>query len=319
MPEVNAEQMRKGIAEAGGMETEPKVVIAGGENKSGYLNSVEMFKLSNVTWTLLQILREGRSALSSIVYNNHWFVIGGYGSSNGIKSIERLSLNTVHIKQSKTWQMFAGQLSSPLWAHRTVVYNERLIIIGDRVGAKREVTDSITEVSLVSPYTSKLLTAMPQTRWHHGVAIFGDKILIVGGGQDVDCATNLKSVLLYDITKKECKNLAPLPYVVNEMATVKWGQNCVIIVGGLGNDGKPLNKVLLYNINSQKYHELPQMKYKRRGCVAAVVRDTVIVMGGKDEKGNFLKSVESFRFDNYSWQDLPDMHEARYLATAVVC
>ena len=84
-----------------------------------------MFKLSNVTWTLLQILREGRSALSSMVYNNHWFVIGGYGSSNGIKSIERLSLNTVHINQSKTWQMFAGQLSSPLWAHRTVVYNER--------------------------------------------------------------------------------------------------------------------------------------------------------------------------------------------------
>ena len=42
-------------------------------------------------------------------------------------------------------------------------------------------------------------------------------------------------------------------------------------------------------------------------------------MGGKDEEGNFLKSVESFRFDNYSWQDVPDMHEARYLATAVVC
>ena len=90
-------------------------------------------------------------------------------------------------------------------------------------------------------------------------------------------------------------------------------------MGGLGNDGKPLNKVLLYNINTQKNHELPEMKYKRRGCVAAVVRDTVIVMGGKDEKGNFLKSLESFRFDNYSWQDVPDMHEARYLATAVVC
>ena len=61
------------------------------------------------------------------------------------------------------------------------------------------------------------------------------------------------------------------------------------------------------------------MKYKRKGCVAAVVRDTVIVMGGRDEKGNYLKSVEGFRFDRNSWEELPSMHEARYRAAAVVC
>ena len=90
-------------------------------------------------------------------------------------------------------------------------------------------------------------------------------------------------------------------------------------MGGFDSKGKPLNKVLLYNIKIQKSHELPDMKYKRRGCVAAVVRDTVIVMGGRDEGGNDAKSVESFRFDRYSWQDLPDMREERSLATAVVC
>jgi hypothetical protein len=61
------------------------------------------------------------------------------------------------------------------------------------------------------------------------------------------------------------------------------------------------------------------MKYKRKGCVAAVVRDTVIVMGGRDGNGNDLKSVESFRFDRRTWEELPEMHDARYFATAVVC
>ena len=74
----------------------------------------------------------------------------------------------------------------------------------------------------------------------------------------------------------------------------------------------------MYNIKTQKSHELPDMKYKRKGCVAAVVRDTVIVMGGRDEK-NFLKSVEGFRFDRNSWEELPPMHEARCHAAAVVC
>jgi homoserine kinase len=120
--------------------------------------------------------------------------------------------------------------------------------------------------------------------------MFGDKILILGGRINWDCSTNNASVLLYDITKNKCKELAALPY-----------------------------KVLLYNIKTQKSRMLPDMKYKRDGCVAAVVRDTVIVMGGMDERGKCLKSVECFRFDRYSWQELPEMQEARHWATAVVC
>ena len=64
---------------------------------------------------------------------------------------------------------------------------------------------------------------------------------------------------------------------------------------------------------------LPDMKYKKKGFVAVVVRDTVIVMGGQDETGNYLKSVECFRFDRNSWQELPEMHEVRCNATAVNC
>ena len=62
---------------------------------------------------------------------------------------------------------------------------------------------------------------------------------------------------------------------------------------------------------------LPDMKYTRVGCVAAVVRDTVIVMGGEDERTNKLKSVESLRFDYHSWNELPEMKVAGHHATVV--
>ena len=125
-------------------------------------------------------------------------------------------------------------------------------------------------------------------------------------------------MIIYDIIKNQLQELAPLPYPVHEMAAVKWGDD-KLIIGGADSNNQPLNKVLMYNIKTQKCHELPNTKYKRRGCVVAVVRDTVIVMGGRDETGEGLKSVEGFRFDRYSWEELPPMHEARCWATAVVC
>ena len=188
----------------------------------------------------------------------------------------------------------------------SVVYNGRLIIIGGFDEDKFNYSDSI-EISLVPPYTSKLLATMPQRRGYHGVAIFGAT------------KSALRSVVRYDITKKECQELAPLPYPVHGMATVKWGDDNVMIMGGAGSYDQPSNKVLMYNIKTQKSHKLPNMKYKRKGCVAAVVRDTVIVMRGKDERKNPFKSLECFRFDRNSWEELPSMQEARCWATAVVC
>ena len=312
--EVQTERMRKGIAKADKMDKEPKVVIIGGESKSNeMLKSVEMLNVSNTTWIRLQQMNLGRRGASAFVDKDQVVVNGG---SVTAKFIETLSLSALQGNQSLTWKK-SGSLPCELWGHCSLVYNGRVIVIGGKDG-ENTISDRIVEVSLVPPYTGQLLATMEHSRWLYGAAIFDDKIVIVGGAQGSSNITILKTVLLYDLSKNECQDLAPLPYAVGEVATVKWGDDNIVILGGLGCDNKVLNKVLLYNIKSQKSHELPDMKYKRRGCVAALVRDTVLVMGGKDEGGNILKSVESFRFDSYSWQELPEMHEERYLAAAVV-
>ena len=299
--EVQAESnMKKEIAEgAGGMEIEPKVVVAGGNGS----NSVEMFSLATKTWTLLQPMKKGRSEASSVVHSNQIFVTGGAD-----KSMEKLSLNAVQVDQSIPWENIPDVLPGQLFGHRSVVYNGRLIVIAGYDSDTCAYSDSITEISLVPPYTSKLLATMPEGRYHHGVAIFGDKILIVGS----------RSVIMYDITMNTFQELSPLPYPIHQMATVKWDDDNVMIMGGDSNN-QTLNKVFMYNMKTQKSNELPNMKYKRYGCVAAVVRDTVIVMGGHDERHNVLKSVEGFRFDRNSWEELPPMRERRWMATAVVC
>ena len=312
--EVQAEEMKKEIAEGGEEDREPVVIVAGGLRPKGPLNSVEMFNLATRTWTQLQPMRENREGPSSVVYNNQVFVIGGC-----VSSMEKLSLNAVHAPQSIRWENVPVKLPGWLFGHGSVVYNGRLMVAGGYYIHKGGHSNSITEISLVPPYTSKLLATMPQRRYYHGVAIFGDKILIVGGRESYRSSSALRSVVIYDITKNQFQELAPLPYPVYRMAIVRWNDDNVMIMGGADSDDQPLNKFLMYNIKTQKSRELPNMKYKRRGCVAAVIRDTVIVMGGQDEGGNVLKSVEGFRFDRYSWEELPPVHVERVFATAAVC
>ena len=309
--EVQAEQLKKGIVEAEEMDKGPKIIVAGGEN-TRILNSVEMFCLATRTWTRLQPMKERRKGASSVVYNNQFIAIKGWRNS----SMEKLSLKAVHVDQSISWKNVPVELPEVLGGHCSVVYNGRLIVIGG-CNDKLVYSHSITEISLIPPFTSKLLATMPQTRGRHGVAMFGDKVAILGGLENIWCGLALSSVIMYDITENTCQELAPLPYPVSDMATVKWDDDNLMIIGGADTAGLPFNKVLMYNIKTQKSHMLPDMKYKRKGCVAAVVKDTVIVMGGKDEM-NYLNSVESFRFDRYTWEELPVMHEAKWLATAAV-
>jgi hypothetical protein len=69
---------------------------------------------------------------------------------------------------------------------------------------------------------------MPEPRQYHSTQLFDDNLLIVGGRTTYRCQDNLSSVVLYDIKKNECKQLAPLPYEVSKMATVRWGVNIVV-------------------------------------------------------------------------------------------
>ena len=297
---ASTEDGKKGIAEADEVDGEPKVIIAGGENRGGELKSVEMFSMSTRTWTPLQPMRESRVGASSVVYNHDFIVCGGEGKT----SMEKLSLNDVQGGEEayKDVPVKFHQL------HRFVIHNERLIAIGENL-------DSITEISLVPPYTHKQLptSTRPQFACIYGVAIFGDKILIVSS------VFGDYTVLEYDITKNVFRRMASLPYHVSNMGMIKWGDN-LILLGGLGKKSRPLSKVLMYNIKSEKSYMLPEMLNKRDGCVAAVVDDTILVMGGKGESGHYLKSAESFRFDRFTWEELPDMKKQRFMATAgVLC
>ena len=297
-------------------------VSGGGENKHIFVaggvrrNSVEIFNYPQKLWSLLKPMPNYRASASSFVYNNHVTMAGGFCRGRYLDNMIKMNIHQVP-DLTTNWTDFAPKLPVRLYGQRSVVYKDSLFVTGDYNADKDVYSDCIHEVKLKPPYTVKLLSKMPEPRANHSTVLCDDSILIVGGRKTGVCKDNLSSVLSYDIKNNKCQQLPELPYPVSEMATVKWGEN-VVIIGGTDKGGKALNNVIIYNVKTGNSHMLPPMLHKRFGCMAVVIENAIVVLGGKDERENLLKSVEGFSFDRYTWEELPDMSEGRWFGTAVV-
>ena len=228
--------------------------------------------------------------------------------------MEALAINPVDMSQP--WREFPAKLPVSLCQHQTVLYNDKLIMIGG-MDEEDECVNSLYEVQLVPPYKTKLLGRMTQGRAWHSAQMMKDEIFICGGAKSISTDDITDDVLLFNVVTNKCRQgRASLPHQVCNMTSVLWGRN-VVLLGGLGPDGECLSSVLMYCTENGKGYYLPDMKCKRDGCSAVVVDDYIIVMGGRDEDMNVLNSVECFDFRRYVWEDLPPMKEGRSRATAV--
>jgi ribosomal protein S20 len=285
------------------------IIVAGGLRT----DSVEMFNWRQRTWSPLQSMPKTRCSATSFVYHNHVTIAGGF-CSGYVNDMIRMNINP-NPDLSMHWSNCPIKLPAKLDYHSCVLYNDQLIVTGG--DSENRNFYCIHEVQLVPPYTAKILSRMPEPIQYYSTQLYDDKLLIVGGSTGPSSQDTVGSVIVYDIKKNEWKQLAPLPYEVSQKATVRWGDN-IVVIGGADKSGKVLDTVIMYNVKTEQYHMLPSMRCKRRGCTAVVIRDNIVVLGGRDEQGRDLKSVEAFNFENHTWQELPEMSQARCLHTAVV-
>jgi hypothetical protein len=291
-------------------DRESIIMVAGGHGT----NSVEMFNWRQRTWSPLQYMPTKRWAATSFVYNNHVTIAGGYCPYRYVDDMIRMNIHPKPDLQMR-WIDCPTRLPSKLRFHSSVLYNDHLMISGGYDGTR--VSGCIREVQLVPPYTVKTLSRMLEPRQYHCMERFEDSLLIVGGRTTSRYQDSTSSVVLYDIMKKRCKQMTSLPYAVSRMATVRWGDN-IVVVGGIDKHGNALNTVLIYNVKTEQSHMLPTMRYRRWACTAVVIGNNIVVLGGQNERQRRLKSVEVFNFESYTWQDLPEMSEGRFWHSAVV-
>ena len=281
----------------------PDIVLIGGvDGTDKVLSSVERFNFLNQTWTPLAELKTARLCHAAVVFQNQILVCGGstsFGPLNSIDSIEVLDLND----NPPTWHEFAVNLPVKVAAHKCVVYGNRLLIIGGQT-EEGNALDTIYELLLVPPYSSKLLCHMKKKRAWHGAELFDDKVLIAGGN-DTEA-----DVEIFDITRNECVEMPPLLYPRSFMATVG-RDDSMLLIGGLDDKEELPSDIIEYDVKTGQSKVLTKMKTDGLGCSAVCSGNTFVVM---DEDC----LVECFNFVTNSWKKLPSITNARILACAVV-
>ena len=286
------------------------IIVVGGTRN----DSVEMFNWRQRTWSPLQSMPIKRYGATSFVYNNQVVIAGGSCEfADYLEKIIRMNADP-HADLAIHWSDCPIKLPAKMAYHSSVLYNDKLMVTGGYDG--NDTSDKIHEVQVVPPYTGKTLSRMPEPRQRHCTEIFDDSLLILGGATGSFGQNVVSSVVLYDIKNNMCKRLKPLPYEVSDIASVRWGDN-VVVIGGLDERGNALDTVVMYNVKTEQSHMLPSMRCKRLGCTAVVVENNIVVVGGAGEQGP-MKSVEVFNLKHLTWQEFPEMSEARYFHTAVV-
>ncbi len=291
------------------------IIILGGFNAPGVenvLTTAEKFNMLEKKSTQLPPMIHPRAVAASCLYNNDVIVAGGHDGQGSTDSIEILKT----IQDPLQWIMFAGKLPMKLRSHTVNVHQDKLFVTGGK-SEEDKVCDSIHEVSLTPPYTSKLLGRMPKPRRNHRAELINDKLYILGGsttgwGKDVT-----DSVVVFDLVKNECKPFTSLPYPVRRMSTVTWG-NMIIVVGGRNKGEQALDDVIMYDTETGRSQVLPSLIYKRSGCSAVIVNDVIVAMGGRNKEQGYLNSVECFTIGSEEWRELPGMIEKRHCVSAVV-
>jgi hypothetical protein len=289
-----------------GQELQAVIVVAGGGFDD---QSVEVFNMTSKTWRPMSEMIERRQGASSVLYQGHMIVTGGY-SGQYLDSVEELNL----ARQDGHWVKSHFKLPMPSRGHACVVLQDRLLVIGGESDGR--IYDTIHEIQLTPPYTSRLLTKMPRAVCYHGAEVVNDKVYIIGGKKTISHKHAKNTILMFDPATNTCTKLKKLPYAVSNMATATWKDNLVVL-GGADKEDNVLNTAILYDVTTGSHRKLPEMPKKRFCCTAVAIGENIITMGGRDETGIILNSVECYNFDRNTWTEFPAMVQATFSATAV--
>ncbi|XP_028406669.1 actin-binding protein IPP-like [Dendronephthya gigantea] len=287
-----------------------KIYVCGGRLDRCNLRSVESFSWPENAWTLEPAMNVRRSAPASFVYQGQINVSGGCFEGDDTDVIERLDVG----KDKKKWTESLVKMPIKCSAHGMVSHKNTAILTGGCVG-ENIVSDGIYEIELTPPYTTKLLTQLPERRCLHGCQIIDNEVVVVGGQTSTYHKDATATVYAYDINNNECKTLPPLPFPIAAMATVSYEGN-VVLIGGANKHVDALNTVFMYEVKTGKCKELPRLNQERAGCTAVITGNMIIVMGGCCETNNCLNSVECLDLSTNEWRELSPMKRGRCYAAA---
>ena len=199
---------------------------------------------------------------SSVVYNDHLMVSGGYNgnaTSDCIHEVQLVPPYTVKV---------LSRMPEPRVCHSMQVFDDSLLIVGGKT--THSYRDSLRSVVLydIKKNKWKQLAPLPYEVNKMATVKWGDNIVVIGGTDKYDKA--LDTVIIYNVKTEQHYVLPLMKYKRRDSIAVLVGIN-IVVLGGNDERWKAMKSVEVFNFESYNWQELPDMLEARYWNTAVVV------------------------------------------------
>jgi hypothetical protein len=190
---------------------------------------------------------------SSVLYNDHLIVTGGYNGnaiSDRIHEVQLVPPYTV-----KT----LSRMPEPRQSHGMEIFDDNLSIVGgSTTGSYRDTLSSVVLYD-IKKNECKQLAPLPYEVSQMATVRWGDNIVVIGGADKHGKAVD--TVIIYNV-KTEQSHLLPSMRCKRKGCTAVVIGNNIVVLGGNNGQGR-LKSVEAFNFESYTWQELPEMSRAR--------------------------------------------------------
>ncbi|CAB4001406.1 RING finger 151-like [Paramuricea clavata] len=199
---------------------------------------------------------------SSVLYNDHLMVTGGY-NGNAVSDC----IHEVQLVPPYTVKTLSG-MPEPRQNHGTQLFDDNLLILGGRTTGSYQ--DNLSSVLLydIKKNECKQLEPLPYEVSLMATVRWGDNIVVTGGKGKRHNA--LDTVIIYNV-KTEQSHMLPRMRRKRWACTAVVIGNNIVVLGGKDEQGRYLKSVEAFNFESYTWQELPEMSRGRSYASAVVV------------------------------------------------
>jgi large repetitive protein len=296
------------------------LLVAGGSNATGVLDSVELYDPDTGMWSITGSLNVARSIHTTTLLRDGKVLVAG-GITGSVS--QEFSTNTAELYDpaTRTWSL-TGNLNVGRDLHTATLLEDGKVLVA---GGANGFFDPITNTAeLYDPATGIWSTAgtLNMPRYLHTATLLQDgKVLVAGGCSDGECVIALNRAELFDPTPGDW-SAAGNPKVGRESHTATLLPNGQVFVVGGSHEGENLDSNELYNPAKGKWSFTSDLSRLTNHTATLLANGKVLVAGGwrlgAPRSVNTLDTADIYDPATGNWKNTATLNAPRLFHTATL-